>query len=158
VRLKVAKIVSGALVPLSSGELTALTAYMGRVKDAGVRLQVTSGNPDNLHLTVAIFYDPLVLDSGGRRLDGTSTTPVKDAIKAFLSNLPFNGLFVLNNLIAALQAVDGVRIGDVVSAQANYGITSYVTIAYEYLPDAGYMALDETWFDAHVSYTAHVPI
>ncbi len=158
VRLKVAKLSGGVLEPLSSLQLTALTAYMGRVKDAGVRLQVTSDNPDNLRMVVAIFYDPLVLDATGRRLDGTSTTPVKDAIKAFLDNLPFNGLFVLNNVIGTLQAIDGVRIGEVVSAQANYGVTAYVPIAYEYLPDAGYMVLDEVYFDAHVSYTAHGPI
>lgn len=158
VRLKVARLSSGVLAPLTSAQLTALTAYMGRVKDAGVRLQVTSDPPDNLQLVVAVFYDPLVLDSSGRRLDGTSTTPVKDAIKTFLDDLPFNGLFVLNNLIAALQAVDGVRIGEVVSAQANYGLTSYVPVTYEYLPDSGYMILDETYFDANVTYTAHGPI
>jgi len=123
VRIKVAKLLSGVLAPLSGGELTAFTTYMGRIKDAGVRLQCTSGAADNLQLSLKVFYDPLVLDSTGARLDGTSATPVKNAINAFLDNLPFNGLFVLNNLIAALQAIDGVRIGDVELAQANYGAT-----------------------------------
>lgn len=158
VRIKVANSSGGVLTPLSGPQLTALTAYMGRIKDAGVRLQLTSGPPDNLQLALTIFYDPLVLDSAGARLDGTATTPVKDAVSAFLGVLPFNGLFVINNLITALQAIDGVRIGEVVSAQANYGSTAYVPIAYEYLPDAGYLALDGTYFDAHISYVAHGPI
>ena len=158
IRIKVARLSGGVLAPLTTPQLTAFIAYMGRVKDAGVRLQITSGDPDNLRLQVAVFYDPPVLDTAGRRLDGTSATPVKDAINTFLDNLPFNGLFVLNNLIGALQGIDGVRIAEVVSAQANYGITAFVPIAYEYLPDAGYMVLDATYFDANVSYTAHGPI
>ena len=158
VRVKVAKLSGGVLAALASGELTAFTAYLQRIKDAGVRLQCTSGTPDNLQLELAVFYDPLVLDNTGARLDGTNAHPVKDAINTFLDNLPFNGLFVLNNLIAAIQAVEGVRIGEIVTAQANYGATPYVTIAYEYTPDAGYMILDDTYFDAHVTYTAHGPI
>jgi hypothetical protein len=158
VRIKAARLSGGILAPLTGVQLTAFSAYMSRVKDAGVRLQVTSGDPDNLQLALAIFYDPLVLNAVGARLDGSSASPVKDAVNAFLENLPFNGLFVLNNLIAALQAIDGVRIGEIVSAQANYGMTSYVPITYEYLPDAGYMILDATYFDTNISYTAHGPV
>lgn len=158
IRIKVAKLSSGILTPLTGGELTAFSAYMNRIKDAGVRLQLTSGSPDTLQLAVNIFYDPLVLDSTGARLDGTSTTPVKDAVNNFLDNLPFNGLFVLNFLIEALQAIEGVRIGQVASAQAHYGSTAYVPVTVEYIPDAGYMVLDETYFDANVTYTAHGPV
>ncbi len=158
VRIKVAKQVGGILAPISTPELTAFSAYMNRIKDAGVRLQLTSANPDNLQLALNIFYDPLVIDSTGSRLDGTSSTPVQDEINRFLENLPFNGLFVLNFLIEALQAIDGVRIVQVVNAQANYGITSYVPVLVEYLPDAGYMILDDTYFNANVTYTAHGPL
>jgi len=158
VRIKVAKQSGAALAGLSPGELTAFSAYMNRIKDAGVRLQLTSGNPDNLRLVVAIYYDPLVLTSTGARLDGTAATPVLDAVNTFLENLPFNGLFVLNNLIIALQAIDGVRIGNVINAKANYAATSYVPIPVEYLPDAGYMALDEAFFNLNVTYTAHSPV
>jgi hypothetical protein len=158
VRIKVARQSGASLGPLGTAELTAFAAYMNGIKDAGVRLQLTSGNPDNLQLALNIFYDPLILSAGGERLDGSSTTPVKDAVNAFLTSLPFNGLFVLNQLIAALQAIDGVRIGRVVSAQANYASTPYVPIEVEYVPDTGYMALDESYFNANISYTAHGPI
>jgi hypothetical protein len=158
VRIKVARIAGSVLAPLTGLQLTAFSAYMNRVKDAGVRLQLTSGPPDNLQLALNIFYDPLVLDSAGARLDGTSATPVKTAVNNFLEHLPFNGLFVLNFLIEALQAIDGVRIGHVSGAQAHYGFTSYVPIPVEYVPDAGYMALDEAYFDTHITYTAHGPV
>jgi hypothetical protein len=158
VRIKVAKQLGAVLAPLDTGELTAFAAYMSRIKDAGVRLQLTSGEPDSLQLSLHIHYDPLILSSSGERLDGASTAPVKDAVNAFLSSLPFNGLFVLNNLIIALQAIDGVRIGEVLNAWANYASTPYVPINVEYLPDAGYMALDESYFNTHIVYTAHGPI
>ena len=158
VRIKVAKLSGGILAALNTSELIAFTAYMQRIKDAGVRLQCTSGTPDNLQIQLAVFYDPLVLDNTGARLDGNASTPVIDAINAFLDDLPFNGLFVLNSFTSAVQAVEGVRIADVINAQANYGVTPYVTIGYEYTPDAGYMILDDTYFNAHVAYAAHGPM
>ncbi|MCW3120700.1 MAG: hypothetical protein JWQ38_192 [Flavipsychrobacter sp.] len=157
VRIKVAKSNSGSLAKLGT-DLPAFQAYMTRIKDAGVRLQITSDDPDTLQLALGIYYDPLILDNTGARLDGTSATPVKDAIRSFLENLPFNGLFVLNYLIKALQSIEGVRIGEVVTAQAQYGLLPYTNIPVEYLPDSGYMALDETFFDANITYTAHTPI
>jgi hypothetical protein len=158
VRIKVAKQLGAILAPLSTDELTAFSAYMNRVKDAGVRLQLTSSSPDSLRLSLHVYYDPLVLSSTGARLDGADVSPVQKAVNAFLSTLPFNGIFVLNNLIAALQAVDGVVIGSVASAEANYGSTAYVPVAVEYVPDAGYLQLDETFFDTHVVYSPHAPL
>lgn len=155
VRIKVAKENSGILESLSVGELAAFRGYMSRIKDAGVRLQLTSGNPDNLQLALSVYYDPLVLSSTGARLDGAATTPVMDAVNTFLANLPFNGVFVLNELIVALQAIDGVKIGYVLSAQANYAATPYIPITIKYTPDAGYMALDESYFNTNVTYTPY---
>lgn len=157
-RIKVAKNTGGTLEALSSPELAGFAAYMHRVKDAGVRLQLTSGDPDDLKLELTVYYDPLVLDNTGARLDGTATTPVKDAINNYLQNMPFNGLFVLNKLINAIEETEGVRIGTVVSAEANYAATPYVPITVEYVPDAGYMTLNETYFDANVTYLPHDPI
>jgi hypothetical protein len=158
VRVKVTTIISGALAPISSAQLTAVTAYMNLVKDAGVLLQVTSGAADTLQLGVHIYYDPLVFDIVGERLDGTSTTPVMDAVKVFLQNLPFNGHFVINNLIGALQAINGVVIGEIMLAQATHAALPYTTISSEYIPDSGYMVLDESYFLANASYTAHEAI
>lgn len=155
VRIKVAQLSGGALAPLTSPQLTAFTTYMGRVKDAGVRLQCTSGSPDTFQPTMVIYYDPLVLDATGARLDGTASTPVEDAVNAFLDSLPFNGVFILNSFIAAMQAVPGVIIADEVAVQAFYGTVPPVVIAAQYIPDAGYMALDTTYFNANVTYLAY---
>jgi hypothetical protein len=155
VRIKVATGSIGTLSALSSGQLTAFTGYMARVKDAGVRLQCTSGPADIFQPSMVIYYDPLVLDNTGARLDGTAPTPVMDAVNSFLNGLPFNGRFILDSFIAAMQAVPGVEIADITNAQAYYGATPPVTISTWYVPDAGYMTLDNTWFTANVSYVAY---
>jgi len=157
VRIKAATLISGILAPLLPGQLTAFTAYMQQIKDAGVRLQVTSNAPDVLRVAVTVHFNPLVLDSTGSRLDGTATTPVKQAVNNFLANLPFNGLFVVNQLLAAVQAADGVVIAEVGTCSANYASLPFTPFTLEYLPDAGYMVLDDTWFDAHITYSAHAP-
>ena len=160
VRIKVATLSGASLGPISTGDLASSGAYMNRIKDAGVRLQLTSNGPDNLHLKTQIFYDPLVLDSSGARLDGTSTTPVEDAINIFLENLPFNGLFILNRLIDAIEKVEGVVICNVILAEATHASLPYTPITYEYSPDAGYMILDHTYFTTvgFNTYTAHLPV
>ena len=156
IRIKAATLAGGGLAPLPAPQLSALTAYMNRVKDAGVRLQITSGNPDRLRLVLRIYYDPLVLDVFGARLDGTTPNPIKTVVDQFLSNLPFNGLFVVNKLISALQGVDGVVIGEVVSAMAAYSSLPFSVVVSEYLPDAGYMVLEAGGFSA--TYLPHSPI
>jgi len=155
VRIKAATLSGGVLSPLSVGELTAFTAYMQQIKDAGVRLQVTSNSADTLRLSLKVFYDPLVLDANGARLDGAATNPVKVAVNAFLANLPFNGLFVVNRLIAVVQQVEGVLIAQILGTSATYAALPYTTVVVEYLPDAGYMVLDDSWFDANVVYASH---
>lgn len=154
-RIKVAKAAGTALAPLSGAELTAFTAYMGRIKDAGVRLNCTSAAGDTLRCSFDIFYDPLVLDNTGKRLDGTNDTPVLSAANAFLSSLPFNGVFVLNRLIDAIQAVDGVTIGQPISCQANYAATPFIDVVNIYVPDAGYLVLDAAFFNLNTIYTAY---
>ncbi|HLO38378.1 MAG TPA: hypothetical protein VK173_07810 [Lacibacter sp.] len=139
-RIKVARD-TGDLAALTSPQLTAFIEYMKRVKDAGVRLNITSTAADGLKLTLEIYYNPLVLNSTGARLDGAGAEPVQDAVKNYLKNLPFNGVFVLQSLIDQLQVVDGVKIAHLVSAQAQYGLLPYQSFAVKYLPDSGYLRL-----------------
>lgn len=152
VRIKVAKSTGGVLEAISEGEMDAFTEYMRRIKDAGVRLDVNSTDPDDFQLSIKIYYDPLVIDADGARLDGTDDVPVKNAINKFLEEMPFNGWFVLNELIDAVEAVEGVEIAYVDEAAVEYGLSVYETITVKYQPDAGYMRLNESFFDTHVEY------
>jgi hypothetical protein len=92
------------------------------------------------------------------RIDGGSTTPVLDAVKAYLLSLPFNGLLVLNRLIRAVEEVEGVVICKIILAQSQYGGGGYTTFTKEVLPDAGYLTLNEDFFNDNITYVAHEPL
>jgi hypothetical protein len=158
IRIKAATGTVGALAALTGPQMTSLRTYIGRVKDAGVRVQVTTGPGDNLQLAVKIYYDALIIDATGARIDGTAPTPVKDAINNYLNSLPFNGVFDFYDCVKAMRAVEGVKVAEPTVCQANYAAVPYTNIMAaapnEYTPDAGYLVLDDTYFNANVTYTA----
>lgn len=159
VDLKVVKGDPGAYGALESDTLIAFTKYMNRIKDAGVRLRITSSAADDLRVAYTIYYDPLVLNSEGKRLDGTNDNPVREAIQAFISKLPFNGLLVMQQLTAYLVAnVQGVVIADLVSASSRYGVLPYEPVDIEVRPNGGHILLDADDFDTNVVYIAHYPL
>ena len=154
-RIKVAKNTGGVLGPLSGAEFTAFQAYMNAIKDAGIPIEFTNNNADSLRLSFNIFYDPQILDNTGARLDGSAATPVQDAINAFIDNLPFNVVFIPNDLVTALKAVEGVTIAELTYVAAKYGLLPYTAIGGFYVPDAGYMDLDSVYFTDNTIYTAY---
>ena len=153
VRIKVAKTVGSDLDALTVGELASFTAYMIEVKDAGVKLQITSGTADSLFLALRIQYNPLVLNAAGARIDGTAATPVKDAIKAHLKVLPFNGVFSVQKLVDTIQAVEGVVDLSVDQVQTKYGLLLFSTVNISVIPDAGYLRIADG--DVFITYTAN---
>lgn len=153
-RIKVATSGTGGLIPLMPEQLMALQQYMQHIKDAGVRLEVTSGLPDILQLELVIYYHPLILNAYGQRLDGTAGKGIKEAINAYLNKLPFNGMLVLNNLRNVLQQVEGITIGHIAHAKARHAGLAYTDIEISYTPDSGYLVLDEIYFSTHTTYIA----
>jgi len=142
IRIKVAKIVGNDLGALASNELDAFSEYMEEVKDAGIKLLITSGVADDLKSTLRMFYNPLVLAADGSRIDGTDPSPVQTAFNNYLKNLPFNGIFAPSLMVDQLQAVDGVVLVKDDLWQARYGALDYTNIDVQYNPDAGYLRID----------------
>jgi len=134
--MKVAKDDNEELAPLVSSELTAFTEYLERVKDAGVNIQYISQAGDDLKLAMDIWYDPLVIDESGKMLEDSAREPAKDAIKEFIRNLPFNGEFVLVELVDALQATEGVDIPTILQAESKYGSYDWINIDAKEVPEA----------------------
>ena len=146
VRIKAAKEVNGELQKLSNenpDELGALNSYMQHIKDAGVKLIVQSLPPDRLKMHIDIYYDAMVLDENGGRLDGGSVKPVNDTIDAYLRSLPFNGAFVLATLTDQLQETPGVVIPQIRHVAVSYGTRKEVCIPVRYVPDGGYLRIYE---------------
>lgn len=151
VRIKVAKTVGDDLGALTD-ELNAFSEYMKEIKDAGVKLQITSGPADALKLDLRIKYNPLVINSTGARIDGVTMTPVKDAIKTHLKNLPFNGVFSVQKLVDVIQAVEGVNDLNVDSVQTKYGALLFTAVDISVIPDAGYLRIADE--DLTITYIA----
>lgn len=141
-RVKVMREVSGELEPVTNDQYQAIDFYFSEIKDAGVKLELISQNADKLILEMDVYYNPLVLNSNGNRIDGTSSAPVQDAIKKYLRNLLFNGEFVLASLVDYVQAVDGVDIPHVVKCQcAKFDNPSFTEVTVRYNPFAGVLRL-----------------
>jgi hypothetical protein len=152
-RIKVATSNNTDLAPLSTDQLKALQEYFNRIADCGVDFEITSQPADRLILHLKIYYNPLILTAEGSRVDGTESEPVINAIREYLQNLPFNGLYILASQIDALQVVEGVEIPHLVEASASYGLLSPNSIDVEYLPDAGYLRIDDA--DLTIEYVPH---
>lgn len=102
--LKVAK---DGPAPLSADEKSAFEAYMREIKDAGVRIDVTSKEGDYLIVNMTVLYNPLLITATGEsKADGSKV--VEDAIYSYIENLPFNGEFRKNEMVDALQNTAGV--------------------------------------------------
>jgi len=141
VTVKAAKEVADELEPLETAEYNSLLAYLQEIKDAGVRLELLSFNADKLKLTIDVYYDPLILNADGERIDGTNDDPVGEAARLFLrEGLTFNGLFVVEKLRDALQGVDGVFVPMIRSVSAaRYDNPSLSGVDVVYQPYSGFL-------------------
>ena len=141
-RIKVAgQSLDGILQPLTLSEENALKIYIQKVRPF-VPFKLTNQVADLLHLNLKIYYNPLVLDADGKRLDGRNDTPIQQAIETYLKNLSFNGRFVIASMEDALQLTEGVSIPHCVSAQYQYADTGLLEIEVYCIPDAGYLTLE----------------
>lgn len=118
IRSKVVKLENEEYVQLSAAELAGYHAYINRKTLFGLSVISISRPHDTLRVHMKIWYDPLVLDRNGSRLDGTDSAPAVTAINAYLKGMDFNGEFIATRMIDALQRVQGVEIPRMVSANA----------------------------------------
>ncbi len=139
--IKVAKTVSNALAPLSTPEVLALQSYIFQIKDAGVQIIVSSIPADNLKLEVEVYIDPLEIQNNGLQVGG-SVKPVEESVKLYLKSLPFNAEFTKMDLVDAIQKVKGVKVVEVLSAQAKENAaTTFNNVISRYQTASGYMVV-----------------
>lgn len=97
----------GSPVPLSNDVLTVFKQYMNRVKVAGVILNITSKESDNVTVMATITIDPLMMNENGELLSDGSK-PVEEAITSYLKHIIYGGTFNKTRLVDVIQAVEGV--------------------------------------------------
>ena len=62
---------------------SAFEAYMREIKDAGVRIDVTSQDGDYLRLDMTVFYNPLLITAEGEsKADGSKVAELADTLAA----------------------------------------------------------------------------
>jgi len=129
---------------ISENDISSIYSFAVRVFDAGVHFRIFSSNPDIYRCNLLINYDPLVLDSKGRRIDGTDDTPVIDAINSYFRSFPFDSEFSNMALTDALQEVEGVRVAQLTGSWAIPPSLGEQVITSTYISRSGYMAFNET--------------
>lgn len=129
---------AGNPVALTTAHQNGLSSYVTKMRFAGTRYTIVSGNGDILRVAGNVFYD-------AARDAATLQTQVQVAVERYVSQLPFNGQFLLSKLEDAIQSVDGVEDVQLVSVQTKTlpGGT-YTAIARAHVPLYGYYQIDST--------------
>lgn len=125
---------------LTDGQLRGFQSYINEVKDAGVAVEVRNEPADLMELSLTVFYDPRLLrveEGHGVLSDGSD--PVRDAVQAVVTGLPFDGVFRKGDLLSALEALDCVEVAEVneIRVRASNG-TEWSTVCGFSRPYSGY--------------------
>ena len=123
----------GNLTPFTDeAVVTQIKEYINRIKYAGVATELINQEGDTFDCSLKVWYDPL-------KTPEQVTLDVNDAIKAYLTGLPFNGEYSNMALVDRLQELDGVKIVELVSATATpAGSTQAEVVDGKLYPVAGY--------------------
>lgn len=136
--LKVAKEENGDLIALTNDEQMSLAAYIKKIRFAGTRFQIVSGNGDILKVNGAIYYD-------GIHSRATVQNNVENAIIEYIAGLPFDGKLFLIRLIDKIQLVEGVIDVAFTNVQTKpLASNNFTTINRLHTPQFGYYIIDDT--------------
>ncbi|MCB9245990.1 MAG: hypothetical protein H6606_06120 [Flavobacteriales bacterium] len=142
IKIKVAKEDSGS-VPLSAPEEAGLTAYLNQVKAAGDTLELVNDSPDDLQIELDVYVDPLVINlSDGSLHRDASVLPAEIACQGYLQDLEFDGAFILNRFIDALQEAEGVVNPVLRSAKWRFGANPFTDIDVQVISNAGHFTFE----------------
>lgn len=133
-------------------ELVAFKAYMSQRKFAGTKTSIISIDPDLVRVKIRINYSALLVVADVK-------TAVEAAITNYLKNIPFDGVFNINKLRDAIEAIPEVLSGgvliDFVQIKPDGGV--YSTVPYTYAPVSGRYKIDPAYplnNAAQITYTA----
>lgn len=135
---KVAGLSGSQPVALTAPQQAGLASYLAKIRFAGTRYTIVSGNGDILRVQGSIYYE-------GNIDPVTIKADVEAAISSYISGLPFNGQFLISSLEDAIQSVVGVNDVYLTSVQTKtIPINPYVGIGRTSTPLYGYFVIDST--------------
>lgn len=99
--LKVATGDKGSLHAIDIEELTMIQAYINKIKFAGTRIEVTSGEGDVLVPQVSVYYDGAVMESVVYDL-------IEEQLNVFMQDIKFDSTIYVSDIIAAIRSAEHV--------------------------------------------------
>lgn len=143
---------NGQPTKLSVEHENGLKYYLSQIKDAGVAIKVLNNPADEMRMELLIIYDPAILTattSGVADNDGYTrllmlthdgkTDVISQTVSSVISRLPFNGEYRNSDLMAALQAIEGVKVADIVKVEAAVGTSgNFSPVVGFRRPESGY--------------------
>lgn len=143
VYLKVAGEKEGNPCLLTESQFSALNSYINEIKDAGVSVQIRNEDADDMKMMAVVYCDPTLLSADGVSLaDGSK--PVEDAVRSVITNLPFDGVLRKTDLLAAMTAVPGVEVADIIGLEVKpHASESWTTVIGYNRPYSGYYKIEQ---------------
>jgi len=114
---------------------TQLKAYIGEIKDAGVRVDLINRNPDMFNAEIDVYYNAIYKEADVK-------ASCIDVAQSYVENLDFDGVLYLAELSDALRKVVGVKTVAIKEA-TEYDDVADITVEIEAYkrPQAGYYRL-----------------
>ncbi len=145
--------INGRPRQLEAEDLAGLKGYLAQIKDAGVAVKVLNEPADNMRVELMVLYDPaifMVQKEGETDDDGYTALSlmqdnknvIEEAVSRVISELPFNGEYRNSDLLAAVQAIEGIKVADIIKVEAAAGGSeAYSQVIGYRRPYSGYYAL-----------------
>ncbi len=154
--IKVARMVAGALEPLTPEQLVRLDFYIKQKKVPGVQIRLINEAADLIKTRLNVYVDPLMIDlDNGRQLNTTEVIyPVKDAINDYLGKLEFNGAFVTNFFTRAIEDKEGINLVEVELMQWSFDAIPFEDFTRSKIAESGYFKINNV--DLELNYLPYV--
>ena len=134
-KIKIAGGSPGARQPVTPEQKAAVEAYLANEKDAGLKITVINEQSDRMSVWLKVWYDPIKLVP--------SDKPVEAALKAYVSNLDFDGLMSRNSLVDAIREVPGVEMVEIVRLKTKYANNAWEDFGIQKRAESGYWTVSD---------------
>ena len=127
----------GKRCPLDDETEKQLKAYIGEIKDAGVRIEIINQPPGLLLAEIDVYYNAIYKEA-------EVEASCREAAQAYVENLDFDGVLYLAELSDALRGVAGVKTVKILNASVNEIASEEDLVIEAYIrPAAGYYNMEE---------------
>lgn len=141
VGVKAAKQEDNRPVPLSTPEAAALLSYIRDIRPPGTRIVVESLPADKLRSIMTVYYNAQMGEAAIREAVEKAYI---NYINSFYDIKNFDGIYYINRMIDAIQAIPGVVEDQVLITEiaVKQGADPYTQIVSKYQAKSGYFEID----------------